>query len=74
MDEKILIILPLNDAQVSKLNDLAQYDDNDMPLMLTHLIEAAHRKYERRLEAIYMEAEHRNRFPHHCDVDDEIPF
>ncbi|WP_299739109.1 hypothetical protein [uncultured Roseobacter sp.] len=74
MDEKLLIILPLNEAQASKLNDLAQYDGRDMPLMLTQLIEAAHKKYERRLEALYMEAEHRDRFPHLYDVDDEILF
>jgi hypothetical protein len=74
MDEKIMIILKLDNEMASKLSDIAQYKGFDMPFMLKHLIEIAHGKHERRLEAIYMEAERRKRFPHLYEVNDEIPF
>ncbi len=74
MDENIMIILKLDDYLASKLSDLAQYEGFDMPFMLKHLIEIAHGKHERRLEALYKEVERRRRLPHLFEVDDEIPF
>lgn len=74
MEEKVMIILKLDAELASKLSEIAQHEGFDMPFMLKHLIEIAHGKHERRLEAMHREAERRRHNPHPFEVDDEIPF